>query len=582
MAQRSDVTPPKQQALSVDGPDVLYSQPRSESDSPPVFPEPKPRHGVFSIKISGGEPDGGATHIETHPSYNLAWDAAQAAAEAKKEELEEQAKLAGNPTPNVMVLTEALMSYYTVMVDGVFRWRYQVEPVKEDLEKIKEWKQQSMLQISSGPQQRKRQDTPAQANTSEAFMQGKRELGGSPSASLAGFSTSAPEDHGEPSKTHATTVGSIISDEELIEIPPEPTNSDFEGETVADDESLPVQDIDEVVSANDSLFNESAGALADTSAALPGMTSEPALTQHLEPPTELTADTTTALKASDDASQAVDHDPASSQKAQSDVTDASNADLPAEAPIATKLQIEYGPAHFGLYLTLTHPPAPAATYRIQLNTSLDQAQSDMKLIVTNEVAKARAQGVEDDMKLEMDVNKIDIVHKNGSRLSYEIAEGAFADGTFSGEMERSGRVVDGESYTRAEFEKATRESERVHRCVRPGWGLQMSLVLTSCLERPCSLQWLWPKRERSLRPRRTRVKISTRIRPRWFRPTASKRPAPRRARPQKSKMQCSPPSPTSPASASRARSKHNPQMPQPKTPPPPKKLPPPRPLGSAR
>lgn len=119
---------------------------------------------------------------------------------------------------------------------------------------------------------------------------------------------------------------------------------------------------------------------------------------------------------------------------------------------------------WGLYLTLTHPPVPPVTYRIQLNTTLGQAQSDMKLIVTNEIAKASAQGAVEALTLGIDVRSINIEGETGTTLSYEILQGSFVEGEgFVSAMEREGRVIDGESYTRAMFEKAARDTSSAGR-----------------------------------------------------------------------------------------------------------------------
>ncbi|KAK7180057.1 hypothetical protein DPSP01_010724 [Paraphaeosphaeria sporulosa] len=133
---------------------------------------------------------------------------------------------------------------------------------------------------------------------------------------------------------------------------------------------------------------------------------------------------------------------------------------PLASPAET-IAFEYGTPSFGLYLTLTNPPVPAVTYRVQLNTSLAQAQSDMTLLVTNELMKAQAHGIAEDLKFDIDVRKIDIVNEKGAILSYEILQGTFTEGGSTSIMERDGRVIDGESYTRKMFEKAAQETSSI-------------------------------------------------------------------------------------------------------------------------
>ncbi|KAF9738105.1 hypothetical protein PMIN06_000472 [Paraphaeosphaeria minitans] len=125
---------------------------------------------------------------------------------------------------------------------------------------------------------------------------------------------------------------------------------------------------------------------------------------------------------------------------------------------AEDVAFDYGTPSFGLYLTFTNPPVPAVTYRVQLNTSLAQAQSDMKLLVANELMNAQARGVAEELKLDIDVRKIEIDNENGALLSYEIVKGTFTEGLFTSIMERDGRVIDGESYTRNLLKKAVQET----------------------------------------------------------------------------------------------------------------------------
>ncbi|KAF2447312.1 hypothetical protein P171DRAFT_511544 [Karstenula rhodostoma CBS 690.94] len=437
---------------------------------------PQPRGMVILAKLSGGVPIPGETSLQgVHINFATAWKVAEASANAKKAELEEQAILAGYPSPYVMVLTDAFRSTFTIAVDHVFRWRYQVEKVQPDIDIIENRatpKQAFNANFRAEHEaQRKRQDTPAQANTTAEFMQRKHELVGSRSASLADCSTPAPEDHGSFPQPNSTAINMSGVDEVSFEIPPEPTTSDFEGDTVADDDSLfgdlmnQIPDTgvalpDVFSEPTDSLFGGNINQIADTGAALPDVILEPAVTQHIELEPETATGAEAEIQNSNATLPVVPEDQTSTQEAWSGDFEANNA---IETPITSAPQINYGTPCFGLYLTHTDPSGPAVTYRLQLNTSLGQADSDMKLIVTNEVVKAQAQGVAEDMKLEIDVHKLEIVNKSGSRLSYEIAEGAFADGNFTSKMERDGRVIDGESYTRTMFENAVRETERIHR-----------------------------------------------------------------------------------------------------------------------
>ena len=134
---------------------------------------------------------------------------------------------------------------------------------------------------------------------------------------------------------------------------------------------------------------------------------------------------------------------------------AATIDLTTEAAATSAPDAELGEkAHqldtsgrFGLYLTLKHPPSPSVTYLVQLNTSLGQAQSDMKVIATNEIDKDVAKDPEGLPHITFDDCEIDIAKNQGAQLVYEIVKGSFVDGRFESHMEQSGRAT-GESYTK--------------------------------------------------------------------------------------------------------------------------------------
>lgn len=486
-------------ALSQDRSTSYESFPTGDPSSSTKLPEPpKPRSIVTLAKLSGGVPIPAETSVQgVHVDHKTAWRAAEASANAKKAELEEQARLAGNPSPNVTIFSDAITSTFTIAVDYVFRWCYQVDDVQADRVKIQqqaaeqeERHMQSFKAVQSECEtQHERQDTPAQTAAAAAeFMRIKQELGYSPPAAFADFMTSVPEDHGSRPQPNSTVFDLTGLDEisASFEIPPEPTTSDFEGDTVADDDSLfgdnvvadddslfgdnAMADDDNTVADDDSLFGDitvGINQVGDTGAASPEVTSEPALLQHLKPELELqpTAGADVDIEDLPAAQPVVGDDQATQQHVLSDAPGAIHADVQASVDQVFEPKMDYGTPCVGLYLTLTYPPAPAVTYRIQLNTALGQAQSDMKLIVTNELMKAQAQGIAEDLELQIDVCKTDIVNKSGTRLSYEIVEGTFAEGRFTSSMELDGRVVDGESYTRKMFEKAMKETERIHRYV---------------------------------------------------------------------------------------------------------------------
>ena len=112
-----------------------------------------------------------------------------------------------------------------------------------------------------------------------------------------------------------------------------------------------------------------------------------------------------------------------------------------------KAQQYVSSGRFGLYLTIARPPSVPVTYLVHLNTSLGQAQSDMKVIATNEIKKDIAENVNSLPHITFNDHEVDIEKNEGAQLVYEIVEGSFVDGRFQSHMEQSGRAT-GESYTK--------------------------------------------------------------------------------------------------------------------------------------
>ncbi|KAJ4356182.1 uncharacterized protein N0V89_004212 [Didymosphaeria variabile] len=401
---------------------------------------PPSRYGVCLQQMAGNAVTN-TTCLRDYSSYQDAWADAKASANSKKAELEEQMKLAGNPCPDLDILPDTLRRNFTITVDYMFRWRYQVDPMKNDTSTKVIDLQQSEKQPSAPGPQSERQDTPAQVDSAEEIMKIKRELGRSPSASLANYPTLSPSVDFLQSGVVPANVNRKCSDNAPIQIlDTSPRSPDHDGDTVADDDSL-FGDITDHFEGADVALSE-AVQLEAQSVELKEAVAEvdnqggalPSVTKKRVPPRNNDLDAAT--------------------------TEESKADT--EALIAPKPQMTSAPVYFGLYITLSKPPTPAVTYRIQLNTSLGQAESDMKLIASNELTKALAQGTQDDLHLDMEENKIDIVNLvNGSCLSYEIVKGDFTEGKFQSEMELSGRVVDEESHTKRMFEEASARHEQI-------------------------------------------------------------------------------------------------------------------------
>ncbi|KAK3215152.1 hypothetical protein GRF29_19g2380472 [Pseudopithomyces chartarum] len=138
-------------------------------------------------------------------------------------------------------------------------------------------------------------------------------------------------------------------------------------------------------------------------------------------------------------------------------TEAAATSAPNAVPAEKAQQLDTS-GRFGLYLTLKHPSSPSVTYLVQLNTSLGQAQSDMKVIATNEIDKDVAKDPEGLPHITFDDCEIDIAKNQGAQLVYEIVKGSFVDGRFESHMEQSGRAT-GESYT-----KEMMKTEPAHQC----------------------------------------------------------------------------------------------------------------------
>lgn len=381
-----------------------------------------------------------------------AWADAEASATAKKVELEEQAKRAGNPFPNLDVHSDELRRNFTVQVDYVFRWRYQVEYITKVATNFQGNAQPYQQQAATGAPSRG-QVMPSEQKRTENLMNVKQELAASPYARTNSYLTPAPEEDQLRSIAMAATAEQPSTG--TFRVPIESHDNSFGsldqgGDTIAESDSL--------ISGDDSLLfgdnferNEIAGSRADVS------------DEHSTPPQAFTEARRQIYIAGTSDSDIVDSGATKEQaipegnRLEASPTPSEKADV--DAPTISTPQIDHAPRRFGLYITLSHPPTPAVTYRIQINSSLGQAESDMKLIVGNELTKAKAQGTENDLGLEMGENTIKIVNKNGSQLSYTVIEGVLINEKFESTMETSGSVIDGMSYTRKMFEEATRVKE---------------------------------------------------------------------------------------------------------------------------
>ncbi|KAL1606781.1 hypothetical protein SLS60_004188 [Paraconiothyrium brasiliense] len=412
-----------------------------KSSAVPSHKLPPSRSGVYLQQLANNA----VTHTEflrDYSSHQEAWAYAMAFANSKKAELEEEMKLAGNSYPNLDILPDTVQCNFTITVDHMFRWRVQVNPKENNTSVDINELQHSEKQPSARGPQSERQDTPAQIDSTKEVMKTKQELGQSPSASLANYSTSSPHVDDLQFGGDQATVDQNGLDQGPIHMPETSTWSpDHDGDTVADDDSL-VGDIT-------NHFEDVVGA------ALPGTVLEEALS--VEP--------NTAGAEGDNQGASLlagTKKPAVTEGLDSDAATPEDEKIDTGAPAAAKPQMTTVPAYFGLYVTSSKPPAPAVTYRLQVNTSLGQAESDMKLIASNELTKALSQGTEDDLHLDIEKSKIDLVNLvNGFRLCYEIFKGNFAEGKFQSEMELSGRVVDGESYTKRMFEEASAKHELI-------------------------------------------------------------------------------------------------------------------------
>ncbi|KAF1978151.1 hypothetical protein BU23DRAFT_252512 [Bimuria novae-zelandiae CBS 107.79] len=368
-----------------------------------------PRWALYYQELSVGRP---VLEVKrgTYDSFEKAFDAAKTQAGTKMAELAIK-----NPHDDLDVYTDTNTCTYTISVASILRFRYLVEPAKTPVPSY------GRLGLGLG------MGSLTPSSRGKGIMKIKQEREASPPASVHQYPTPAPEDVPGPQNA------AVGTEDAPIEIPDHNAEGNHPGDTEADDDSL----------FNGSLLNNEAVDSINHPATTPEVTQT--AQDSSTPTTHTQQDTNDGLSLSNADTEMMDS--SDHPTTTSDATQ--GTDTPTATTTPTQPATAQGPTHFGIYITMSKPTAPEVTYRIQVNTSLGQAESDMKVIAGNEVDRAKSKGfmLPDDIHLKLTQTNIEIINKKEDMsLAYELVKGAFVDGRFQSDMEILGRAEE-ETFT---------------------------------------------------------------------------------------------------------------------------------------